>query len=290
MLDNYYLNNLYFKQPLEFQGIQVLQIGRRYCKSGTIIAGHKHPDLFELTIVTDGEGIVSTNGIGTKVKKGDIYISFPYDIHMIEGDKNHLLKFDFFAFRATNSPFDQALNHIRQACQSEHIRLFSDQRINPLIENAILELNTRNPFSEEILSSIFNQIIIYVIRNFQNKESQTPTINKSNAEILCYNLMNYIDTHLYTMKSLSELSEVTDYSYGYLSALFKKTTSCSLVDYYRKKKLEAARLLLIEGKLSATQISELLNYSTVYAFSKAFKQEFGESPTHYAQGKEFAEF
>ena len=33
--------------------------------------------------------------------------------------------------------------------------------------------------------------------------------------------MNYIDTHIYTMKNLDELSEITDYSYGYLSVLFE---------------------------------------------------------------------
>lgn len=282
MNNNYHLNNTYWQTPLEFDGIQVVQIGRLYCKSGAVIRSHIHTDLFELTIVTGGEGIISTNGIQTNVKQGDIYLTLPCDIHKIESDNEKPLKYDFFAFKTSTSPFHQSLINIMEQYRSEYLRIIHEEKIDPLISNAIVELNSDNPFSKELLSAIFNQILIYVIRCFQNKSARVPTLHKSDAEILCYKLMNYIDTHLYTMKSLSELSNVTDYSYGYLSTLFKKTTSGSLTDYYRKKKLDAARLLLIEGKLSATQISELLNYSTVYAFSKAFKQEYGVSPTNYA--------
>jgi len=281
MNNNYHLDHIYWQTPLEFDGIYVVQIGRLYCKSGAVIRSHIHTDLFELTIVTSGEGIISTNGIQTNVKQGDIYLSLPCDIHMIESDKEKPLKYDYFAFKTSSSPFHEPLINIMEKYRSEYLRVIHEEKIDPLISNAIVELNSDNTFSKEMLSAIFNQVLIYVIRSFQNKSARVPTINKSNAEILCHKLMNYIDTHLYTMKSLSELSDVTDYSYGYLSALFKKTTSGSLSNYYRKKRLDAARLLLIEGKLSATQISELLNYSTVYAFSKAFKQEYGVSPTNY---------
>ena len=83
------------------------------------------------------------------------------------------------------------------------------------------------------------------------------------------------------MKNLEELATVTDYSYGYLAALFRETTRGTLQNYFKDKKLDAARLLLIEGKMTVTEISELLNYSSVYAFSKAFKEQFGVSPKNY---------
>ena len=93
--------------------------------------------------------------------------------------------------------------------------------------------------------------------------------------------MNYMDTHIYTMKSLDELSEISGYSYGYLSALFKKVTGNTLSTYYRTKKLDAAKLLLQENKLTATEISSLLNYASLYAFSKAFTNHFGISPKNF---------
>jgi len=81
--------------------------------------------------------------------------------------------------------------------------------------------------------------------------------------------------------TLEELSEATGYSYGYLSDLFRKTTGNSLSGYYHAKKLEAARLLLLENKLQVTEIAEMLNYASVYAFSKAFHRQYGVSPRQY---------
>ena len=85
------------------------------------------------------------------------------------------------------------------------------------------------------------------------------------------------------MKKLEELGEVMGYSYGYLSALYKKTTSNTLADYYKNKKLEIARLLVMERNLKMGEIAEKLNYASVYAFSKAFKNHFGSSPENYCK-------
>ena len=93
--------------------------------------------------------------------------------------------------------------------------------------------------------------------------------------------MNYIDTHIYSLKNLEDLADITDYSYGYLSALFKKTTSNTLSNYYHEKKLDAARLLILENKYKIIEIAEMLNYTSVYSFSKAFSNRYGVSPRNY---------
>jgi AraC-like DNA-binding protein len=91
--------------------------------------------------------------------------------------------------------------------------------------------------------------------------------------------MNYVDSHIYTLKSLKELGVLTGYNYNYASNVFKAVTGETLLNYYRSKRLKTARLLLNEGKLSVSELSTLLNYSSVYAFSRAFKDKYGVSPT-----------
>ena len=39
--------------------------------------------------------------------------------------------------------------------------------------------------------------------------------------------------------------------------------------------------MIRENKLRISEISNLLGYNSVYAFSKAFKDEFGMSPKNY---------
>ncbi len=289
-MNNYYhLDKAYLRNPLEYEGILVGQIGRLYCKADTVIKEHIHTDLFELTIATDGAGLVTTNGITFPIKKGDIYLSHPCDVHQIKTDPEKLLQFDFFAFKAKEGVFKEEMERIAREYGSPGKRIFRDERIRPLVGNALAELTEEKIHSKELLAAIFRQIMIYVIRGFQKMESREVADNVSHAEILCYKMMNYIDTHIYSMEKLEDLAEVMDYSYGYLSALFKKTTSGTLFDYYRNKRLDAAKLLLLEKKLTVTQISELLNYSSVYAFSKAFHQRFGTSPRKYQNREENGE-
>ena len=281
MTGNYHIDNVFFANPLDYEVIYVLQIGRLYCKNTTVVDTHIHTDLFELTVVTDGAGTVTTNGVPSKVKNGDIYLSMPYDIHKIESDGENPLKYDFFAFKIKDNIFKEKLDRINEDYHSPDMRIFHDERVRRLIANAIAELASPNMYSGELLNAVFRQILIYLIRDFQKSPKKNYPDNVTGAEILCYKLMNYIDTHIYTMKNLSELCEATDYSYGYLSALFKKTTSETLYDYYNKKRADAARLLLNENKLTVTEISETLGYSTLYSFSKAFKKQFGLSPKLY---------
>lgn len=281
MTGNYHIDNAFFANPLDYEVIYLLQIGRLYCKNTTVVDTHIHTDLFELTVVTDGAGTVTTNGVPSKVKNGDIYLSMPCDIHIIESDGENPLKYDFFAFKIKDNIFKETLDRINEDYHSPDMRIFHDERVRRLISNAIAELAEPNMYSGELLNSVFRQILIYLIRDFQKSPKKNYPDNATGAEILCYKLMNYIDTHIYTMKNLSELCEATDYSYGYLSALFKKTTSETLYDYYNKKRADAAGLLLKENKLTVTEISETLGYSTLYAFSKAFKKQFGLSPKLY---------
>lgn len=282
---NYRISKDYFKTPLEFEGIFIVQIGRLFSKKTTVINEHVHTIFFELTVVTDGEGIISTNGIPSHVKKGDIYLSLPCDIHKIETDPEKLLKFDNIAFYLSDNVFSEEFDRIQLNYRAPEIRIFQDDRIRPLISNAIVELNSENAHKEAMLTSIFKQILIYTSRALNRTEPVRFLENTLKAEIVCHEIMNYIDTHVYTMKNLDELSKVCNYSYGYLSSIFKKTTGHTLSNYYQERKLETSRLLLIENKLSITEIAELLNYASLYAFSKAFTKHFGISPQKYKKSK-----
>ncbi len=282
---NFHLNKVYFSNPLEFESVLLLQIGRMFCKSDTIIDSHIHRDLYELTIVTNGKATILTNDVPTDVEKGDIYLSYPGDVHKIVSDQEEPLKYDFFAFNLNNADFRTAFETIAQDYSLPNTRLFHDDRIQYLIGNAITELDSNDCYQSELLDSIFRQIIIYVIRGFQSIKPKKNNANTSPGELLCQRLMNYIDTHIYSLKNLAELCSMFDYSYGYLSAIYKKTTSNTLSSYFHQKRLDTAKLLLLEQNISVTEISELLNYTSVYSFSKAFKEYYGLAPKKYIEEK-----
>ena len=64
----YHLNRSYVREPLQFGNTRLFQIGRLHCAEGMVVDVHTHLNWFELTIVTNGVGVVLTNGISVPVE------------------------------------------------------------------------------------------------------------------------------------------------------------------------------------------------------------------------------
>ena len=272
-IDNYFLDD-----PQSFGDLTLWQVGRRYLEPLAVIGDHRHADLYELTVATGGCATVYTNGIPKRIKSGDIFLSFPREIHDIRVSEGEKFEYDFFAFSAS-SPLWSELSALAMKNSSPDRRIFHDERIAYLIALAIAELSGEDAHREEMIYSLMKQIIIFVLRDFENSERRTANVTA--PDILCQNVMSYIDSHIYSISSLVEVSDYFKYNYSYLSSLFKRATGNTLSDYYRARRLEIARSLIEEGKKTVSEISELLGYSTQFAFSTAFKKHFGASPRAY---------
>ena len=276
----YHIDNAYISDPLRFDDIYLVQLGRLFCRGGAEYEEHVHLNWYELTVVTGGRGTVYTGNIAVPVSAGDIFLSFPADLHKITSDEGEPLKYDFFSFSTENEELSEELRKIHASFGAPESRIFSDGRINSLVSLAITEISDSSlAFRDKMIHSILFQIIIYVIRAFGTKRAASPFKNTDSQDILCYQIMSYIDTHIFTLDKLSDLAYAMSYNYSYISALFKRTTGRTLSDYYRSAKLKTARLLIEEGKLKISEIAELLNYSSIYVFSRAYKKKYGVAPS-----------
>lgn len=279
MQNKYHLDH-FFSPPLDFDNMRLVQIGRLYCAENTRVEKHVHLDWFEITIVSAGEGILLAKDIEIPIKAGDIFLSFPAETHAIYPDPSDPLKYDFFSFCCQNEEYRQQLELIMQTFQEPKSRLFTDGWIPDLVQNVIAEFQKESLlFSSEYIGYILNLIVIRLLRRFPEKSGINSLANVKQIDILCYQLMNYIDTHIFSIRNLHELEEITNYTYSYLSTLFRKTTGQTLQDYYTSSRLHKAEWLLREGKMAINEIAELLNYSTPFAFSKAYKQKYGICPS-----------
>lgn len=275
----YHINKDYFLNPLVFGRTLLYQIGRLFCEKGQVIERHCQLNYFELTVVTEGEGLIITNDVPTRVRAGDIYLSLAGDFHEIRSDTTSALRYDYIAVSTSDEKLCAELEYIISNYHDEKCRIIRDEKIGELVADALEEINEAHFLSDTMLSSIFEQIFVRLLRAFRATEAPKVKKDFSDSQLFCWQIMNYIDSHIYTMRSLRELADTTGYNYNYASNLFKAVTGETIMNYYRGKRLKTARLLLVEGKLSVTEISALLNYSSVYAFSRAFKDKYGVSPT-----------
>ncbi len=282
MQKNFHINFSYVDDAIYYKDTMLVQLGRLYCAPLDNIEKHAHVNWYELTVVTDGEGTIYTNDVATDVKKGDIYLSHPGDFHEIQSSEDKPLKFDFFAFNSRNSEVSREFKRIVANMFSYDQRVFTNSQITSAVSTAIAEFSGKLHYSTQILSCIFEQILYLIIRNYNVPEDMEFEKRSRPTDELCLQIMHYIDTHIYAISSLSCLSEKFSYNYSYLSNVFKKSTGMTILSYFQTRRLDAAKLLLNENKLKVNQVAEMLKYSSLYSFSKAFKNKYGISPKHYA--------
>lgn len=97
------------------------------------------------------------------------------------------------------------------------------------------------------------------------------------------NVTQYIREHINEPLSREVLAEVAGFSVPHLHRVFIATTGESAVSYVRRMRLECAGRKLRMGAVDITEVALAAGYVSHAAFGKAFKQQFGLTPSEFRQ-------
>ena len=81
------------------------------------------------------------------------------------------------------------------------------------------------------------------------------------------------------------LSEKLGHDYTYLANLFSEVTGITIEHFIIAHKIERVKELLLYDELNLTEISYMMNYSSVAHLSSQFKKVTGLTPTFFRQLK-----
>lgn len=85
----------------------------------------------------------------------------------------------------------------------------------------------------------------------------------------------------------SLISYKLDYNYNYLANLFTEVTGTTIEQFIITHKIEKVKELLLYNELNLTEISYVLNYSSVAHLSGQFKKITGLTPSYFKKLKLF---
>ena len=291
MKDNIIIENKFsydfnhLKNPRKFGDLLLYQLGEIYCNNSAVVEPHIHNDFFELTYIISGTGIIYAGNTPTEVKKNDLFVSLPYERHEIISDKVDPLRYYYIAFSfETGAEFkeilyDQRMLSLSAASRTHNISMLGQTFVELI---STLENDTLNTdIKYELLVKILCINVCQIYRQITTKTYSSPNID--NEQNLYYRTMNYIDHNLTKIGRLTDIADKLNYNYVYISRIFKRKFGKSIYTYYSDKKLELAKQMLEENKATITEISDYLNYSSIYVFSRIFKKRFGISPSTYKQ-------
>ena len=98
-------------------------------------------------------------------------------------------------------------------------------------------------------------------------------------------LIEYIELHLSKEITLEQLSDTVNLSVSRLSAIFKKETGDTIMNYIAKQRCKKAANLLKETNYPISEISSFVGYTDNNYFVKVFKKVYNTTPSEYRSKK-----
>ncbi|MBP1993939.1 AraC family transcriptional regulator [Paenibacillus eucommiae] len=280
----FHFDNLYHQNPQLYESLLLHQIGDLSCEGGYTIGDH-FQYCYEISYVVSGKGTFYTNGKAYPVREGDIFLSLPGERHDGKADAMEPFRYFYVGFNFNNETDGQhAMTHMRKMFDQTTIPLVQDNLgIDMPFISIFNELINLKNYSTLMINTYLQQIIVLGYRSFYDswETGYAPKPKTDESRQTVYEVINYIDANLHRITELSQIAAELHYSYSHLSHIFPKEVGLTIKEYYNRKRFEKAVEWLKSTDLNITQIAEKLHYNSIHSFSKAFRNNFGISPSEY---------
>ena len=210
------------------------------------------------------------------VNEGDLFISFPNQIHYYEsfGPEEYQIFYinpevvpQFVKLFETNVPRS---SHIPADKVTPKLNLLLDG-----ILETCEEVRRGEKYAEEMRSG-------YVLAFFSELLRSMELYGPDSGELSALkNIVDYCSRNYTKEISLETLSKELHISKYYISHLFGSRLNMRFNDYVNSLRISKACLLLTDSDMSITAISDRVGFSTIRTFNRAFLRQTGRSPSDY---------
>lgn len=284
----YELQEIFYEFQMKgFHSINYFELGKHFSHPA-----EKH-SFWEFVYVDMGSAIALVDGVGYALEQGQIIFHEPGELHAhISNNKtaNNMLVVTFSAEGDIMDAFKKKIFTLDKSAK-KLLQLFI-QECTHSVDNmtksyqnpGVLHFNTAQIGTSQLLYCYLTELFIYIVRNSNSFENANPINQKASIisnDSLAELIKQYLKDGVYSNLSLPDICQHFMIGKSQLYDLFYENTDTTPIKYYAKQKIIEAKRLLREGKHSVSQISDMLGYTTIHNFSRAFKNETGFSPTEY---------
>ncbi|WAC14403.1 helix-turn-helix domain-containing protein [Dyadobacter pollutisoli] len=148
-----------------------------------------------------------------------------------------------------------------------------------LIEE-IRECNAAGPMRNLLIQSKTLELLALQMDQFRRPYVTHDEIHSADAEKL-HQLRAYLDANFLAEQNLAHLSKICLLNEFKVKKGFKLLFGTTVFGYLRQLRMEYAKKLLSNCKISVEEVADALGYEHAHHFSTAFKKYTGKNPSHY---------
>ncbi len=287
-MDDFY-KYIQVNQDYAFEELIVLNAGHTHIEPDTVYPPGRHPDHhkfsfnagrvvdeYQLIYITGGKGVLQTQSGGKfDINAGDGFFLFPGEWHRYKPDAGAGWTESWVGFKGNNS-FLRSSEHLLSR-KNPVFRIGMDDRLIRQLSNIFEVVKSDFVGAEYLLSGSVIFLIGHILTHLKRQELK---ITRQTDEIIM-TAKSLLESRFSEKVNLEDIASHLNISYVWFRTYFKKHTGFSPYDYLLNIRINHARLLLKNSRISVKEISQSSGFESQQQFSKTFKKKTGLTPMEF---------
>ena len=264
--------------------VNVMMVSYRRFKK--VIPEHAHGEnVYEIHLVTEGEGQVFLNKHAHSLTAGSLYFTGPGILHeQIPDEKNPITEFGLYLQLEGEQTGGELLRELRRNAMwcGKCCRMLPS-----LAEQILVEQTEKRLGGDEKRLHLLADFLIECIRSIDKKEEEQTKLPLPEEEFPVHRIQaenvqlvaDEIFLYEYRDITLGELARRLGFSVRQTQRFLERMYGKTFVRKKLEARMSAAIPLLQNSSYTITEISERLGYSSVEHFSHAFSEYYGYVPS-----------
>ena len=255
--------------------------------------GESH-NFWEMVYIDKGEMICTAGKKHFVLKSGELTFHKPEEYHNLSGNgssNSNVSVLTFDCFGEDMDYFEGKIFRLNAEEKTLLSMLFSEGRASlvkeiesdPLVQS--MRVREDAPFGySQMIKNLLEIFLIKLRRNtdiFSKESRRQYTVDGVNIPIKIKAVVDYLNEHIYGKVTVSDISHKFGISESLLKKEFSRYYRGGIINYYNKRKVEEAKVLIRNGEYSFSEIADKLGFDNPQYFSRFFKNLTNMTPTEY---------
>ncbi len=232
---------------------------------------------FQVNYISEGRGVLELESGTFAIKPGSLMVIRPGVWHRYKPDRESGWHEHYIGFNGDSA--DHFLNQSVFAAKQPLIHCGFRQELVDTYQKIFDLVQEESPGYQQICSGLVLKLLGYVVAFKKQQNFSGKLIEKTIQQIRLY-IHDNVEEEL----DLAQVAEQHQIGYSYFRKMFKKYTGVSPHQYQLGLKVLRARELLLTTDKSIKEIGYILGFSSIYYFSRFFKDKMGLNPSDLRNG------